>query len=101
LLFKFRLADRWGCSVEELEDRLPQKELVYWFAFFQMAPFGGDVLDAQFAQVCSILAEPHRNPKKRSSPFEAEDFKFAKKHRAKPKKTVVEQFKALVKLLGG
>lgn len=62
--------------MEELEDRLPQWEFPYWFAFYRLEPFGGDVLDTQFAQLCCLLANAHRNPKK-SRAFKVEDFKLA------------------------
>jgi hypothetical protein len=41
-----------------------------------MEPFGGDVLDTQLAQICAILANANRNPKK-SRAFRVEDFKLA------------------------
>lgn len=76
MLFKFRLALAWGCSVAELEERLPQWELPYWYAFYLLEPFGGDVLDTQFAQICTLFANANRNPK-RSRAFVLEDFKLA------------------------
>lgn len=90
MLFKFRLALAWGCSVEELEERLPQSELPYWYAFYRLEPFGGDVLDTQFAQICTLFANANRNPK-RSRVFRLEDFKLAAP-KVKKGKNVKEDF---------
>lgn len=100
MFFKYRLADRWGCSVEELEGRLPQHELLDWFAFYRLAPFGGDVLDTQFAQLCQIMAEPNRDRKRKPTPFKISDFKLSSPDRRPAKKGGVGKwFKAVASML--
>lgn len=45
-----------------------------WQAFYEIEPFGGVRGDLQVAQMMSLLANIHRDPRKQPSPFPVADF---------------------------
>lgn len=49
-------------------------ELGEWAAFFRINPWGQDRADLRSAIVASLIANAHRDTKKRRQPFSADDF---------------------------
>jgi hypothetical protein len=52
-------------------------QFLEWMAYSQLEPFDERRADARAASICSLLANIHRDPKKRSKPFELTDFLLA------------------------
>lgn len=49
-------------------------QLLEWMAFYNLEPFGYQADRGLTAQICAVLAEINRDPKKRSEPFTPADF---------------------------
>lgn len=54
--------------------RHSSRELTEWMAFFELEPWGSEIEDHRFGVVASTIANVHRDPKKRSKPYEPTDF---------------------------
>jgi hypothetical protein len=60
--------------VSELLARISSQELTEWMAYYELDPFGSERDDLRSGIVSAVIANVHRDPKKRSKPFEAADF---------------------------
>ena len=54
--------------------KMPSRLLMEWMAFHSLEPFGYEADFQGHALTASVVAETHRNTKKRSNPFTAADF---------------------------
>lgn len=61
-------------TVEQLMDTISPEELVTQAAFFALEPWGEWREDFRIAQLCALIANVNRDPKKRSQPYTAKDF---------------------------
>jgi len=59
---KLRLATQWGCSINEVERRLPASELPLWHAWQYIEPMGWQALDFQFARLARRLSHGENLP---------------------------------------
>lgn len=50
-----RLATLWGCSVAEVDERLPASELSLWRAWQYIEPFGWSALDVSRARLSQMM----------------------------------------------
>ena len=69
-----RLALALGGTVTDLQHRMPYREYVDWVALWQIEPWGDARGDMQAALVATLLANAHRDRKKRQKPYEPQDF---------------------------
>lgn len=53
---------------------MPADLVSLWFAYDRVEPFGAPADDARTALIAWLLAEPHRDRKKRKKPYELSDF---------------------------
>jgi hypothetical protein len=53
---------------------LSYRELRQWAEYYQLEPFGEWRADVRVAQLCAVIANANRDPKRRKKPFEIEDF---------------------------
>lgn len=68
------LALALGSTVAELKTRMGHAEFVEWQTFYQVEPFGHARSDIQTALLASLLANAHRDTKKRPKPYGLRDF---------------------------
>ena len=68
------LALRLGCTLEECMDRVSAPEFYWWRAFDKISPIGDRRMEIMLAQIAQVLAEVNRNKKKRSKPWQVDDF---------------------------
>lgn len=54
--------------------RMSSQELTDWQAYAAIEPFGEERADMRSALIASVLANVHRDPKKRPQPFTIDDF---------------------------
>lgn len=59
-------------TVGELGRRMSSHELTEWMAFYELEPFGDEW--RQTASITSLMANVNRDTKKRTQPYEIEDF---------------------------
>lgn len=57
-------------------DAMSWAQLAEWQAYASIDPFGESRADLRSAQICAILANVNRDPKRRSQPYKVEDFMF-------------------------
>lgn len=69
-----RLALALGGTVTELQERMPYREYLDWVALWHIEPWGDARGDMNAAMVASLLANVHRDKKKRVKPFTPQDF---------------------------
>ena len=69
-----RLALALGDTVTELQNRMPYREFLDWVALYSIEPWGDVRSDMGAALVATLLANTHRDRKKRVKPFSPEDF---------------------------
>jgi hypothetical protein len=69
-----RLALALGSTVTDLQERMPHREYVDWVALWQIEPWGDVRGDMQAALVATLLANAHRDRKKRQKPYDPADF---------------------------
>jgi hypothetical protein len=55
-------------------DRLTLDELMLYWAYWQANPWGEWRADLRIAQLCAIIANVNRDPKKRKKPYTADEF---------------------------
>lgn len=48
--------------------------MISWLAYSRLEPFGAEADDARMAQLMALIANVNRDPKKRRTPWTAEDF---------------------------
>lgn len=63
-----------GSTVAELKARLGHAEFTEWQAFYAIEPFGHARSDIQTALLASLVANAHRDTKKRPRPYGIRDF---------------------------
>ena len=71
-MFRHKLALQLGCTVRELNHRVSAKELIDWYAFYYLQPFGDERADLRNALTSCIIANAFR--KKGSRSFKPKDF---------------------------
>lgn len=71
-LFKYRLAAHLGMIVSELEIRMTHQELMHWFAYYRLEPFGSGIDNLRAGIITSTIANIHRD--KKTKPFKPSDF---------------------------
>jgi hypothetical protein len=72
---------------------MPSSLLTDWAEFFNLEPWGTDMDNWRAGQICSIVANVNRDPKKRPDPYKPQDFmpkKKTKRMTAKQIKTVIK-----------
>lgn len=65
---------QWGCSVEELLQRISSKELTEWMVFYNIEPFGEGQAALRAGIIASLIANVNRDTKKKITPFTPFDF---------------------------
>lgn len=84
--------------------RMPATVFIDWMNYDAMEPFGPWRLDWLFAEVCTMIANVNRDPKRKPMPWKTTDFlvKFGEqtKDDLAPKKSVAEQI-AIAKMIVG
>lgn len=60
-------------TVRELLARIDSRELTEWMAFYSLEPWGSQIDDDRAGVIAATVANVHRDPKKRSRPYEATD----------------------------
>lgn len=65
-----------GCTVRELLVRIDSRELREWMAFYQIEPFGEQVVDYRESRLAAILANAFRGKNQR--PYGINDFSLIK-----------------------
>lgn len=69
-------------TVRQLLAQTTSQELTEWRAFYNLEPFGDLVADQRHGIAQSLAANLHRDPKRRSEPYQPEDFiPWHEKHR--------------------
>jgi hypothetical protein len=68
-----------GCTVRELLNRIDQRELAEWIAFYQFEPFGDERADYRQALTTCVIANANRDKDKKPTPFTPEDFMIGRK----------------------
>lgn len=53
-------------------DRMSSREFTEWLAYYELEPFGEQRADLRAALIASVIANAHRDPKKK--PYKAADF---------------------------
>ena len=61
-------------NVDGLLRGLTARQFLEWEAYAELEPFGEIRADYRAASIARTVAEVNRDPKKRSEPFEIEDF---------------------------
>lgn len=49
-----------------------------WVEYYDLEKFGGNLDDTLNAQMCTVLANCHRNPKIKREPFKLSDFTLSR-----------------------
>jgi hypothetical protein len=60
--------------MQELLQRMSSRELTEWMCYFALEPWGEERADLRTGILSSLLANIHRDEKKRHDPFTPEDF---------------------------
>lgn len=63
-----------GSTVAELKQRMGHGEFVEWQAYYQIEPFGHARADLQSATIATLIANAHRDTKKRPKSYSLKDF---------------------------
>ncbi len=61
-------------TVRELLNRISSRELSEWMAFYAVEPWGCQVDDQRTGLVASVIANVNRDPKRRATPYQVNDF---------------------------
>ena len=61
-------------TVADMLNGMSAKEFTEWMAYYELEPFGPVRDDQRAGEVASVLANVHRDSKKRPTPFSAVDF---------------------------
>lgn len=73
--FAYRLARELGLwDVEGMLSAMTWRQFVGWMRYYSVEPFGEERADLRSAIVASVIANTHRDPKKRPEPFSPRDF---------------------------
>lgn len=64
-------------SVKECQRWISSHEFAEWMAYFNMEPFGDDLLDQSIASLQALMANIHSDPKK-GRKFKPDDFVLRK-----------------------
>lgn len=80
----------------EWEAVISENELTEWMTFYAKEPFGDRRSDIQSAQICALLANINRNPKKRSQPYRIGEYMLFQE-KEEPKKQSPEEVIAIFK----
>lgn len=90
-IFLHRLALALGRTVDELLDSISYPELVRWGKYYALEPFGEWPANMRAAQIVATLANINRDSKKRSRPYEIQEFElFRRKPKRKKERTTEE-----------
>ncbi len=63
-----------GKTRAQLLSELSQRELVEWHCYAELEPFGEPRADYRMGMIAATLANTHRDPKKKATPFQPSDF---------------------------
>jgi hypothetical protein len=69
-----RLCPIVGCTVEELRDRISERELIAWQVYWTIEPPLADRIEIAIGILASLMANINRDAKRRAEPFEPRDF---------------------------
>lgn len=61
-------------DVDRMLRRITWPKFVEWLGYLQLEPIGEERMDWRFATLCALLANVHRDTKKRWKPYEAKEF---------------------------
>lgn len=61
-------------TVDELLSSMSARELSDWIAFARVEPFGEERADLRSGIIASVIANAHRDRKKRAQPYTPADF---------------------------
>jgi hypothetical protein len=97
----FRLARDLGYPVAVLRAIMPYSEFLAWCAWYEVEPRGEDRDDWRSALQSAVLANLHRNPKKKKSAYLPQDFRlqFAAKENPHDGEQAPQATQALVEML--
>lgn len=90
----------------ELMARISNRELMQWWCLYNLEPWGETQQEYRAAQIASVIAETHRNEKKRKEPFKTVEFmremylEKQEKQETDPDKALFEKAKAIFGTLG-
>ena len=74
-----------------MADEMPSSLFTEWAAFFGLEPFGYEIENWRTGQVCSLIANVNRNPKKKPDPYKPKDFMPKSRHKKKMKWQDIQQ----------
>lgn len=82
--------------------RITFPQFVEWLGYMALEPFGEERMDWRFATLSALLANIHRDTKKRWKPYEAKEFllRFGLPPAPTRTQTGKEQFEAWMLILG-
>lgn len=96
-VFAFRLAVTLGeIDVDEMLSSIPLSLFHEWAEYSQLELLGGYHVDSHLARIACILANAHRDPKKRRRPFETAEFMMVSPTR-RVKRQTPEQMKQVLR----
>ncbi len=61
-------------DVDALLDRLPADLFMEWQAYYQIEPWGEDRADLRAGIVASVIANTHRDARRKPEPYQPADF---------------------------
>jgi len=57
-----------------LQHRMTSREFAEWMAFYEIEPFGDERGDLRMAILAALIANAHRDPKRRKRAYKPADF---------------------------
>lgn len=80
---------------------MPARELTEWMAFYSVSPFGEERADVRAGIVAAVVANTHRNPKRRKKPYEVKDFMPKWGRREDTRETLMQKMSMIAAAFGG
>ncbi|MEZ4714310.1 MAG: DUF4035 domain-containing protein [Caldilineaceae bacterium] len=95
-----------GCTVAELQSRMGQTEFLDWLEYYQVEPFGEVRAEMRMGMLASVLANIHRDSKKKPEAYSPKEFMATYEIGDAPSapldaKTLLEKVRAINTALGG
>lgn len=90
--------------MREAQQRITSAEFAEWLAYYQIEPWGEERADWRSGNIARVIAEAHRNPDKRSTPFTVDDFMpvyDAPEVEAQPWETLLDKVRLINLAFGG
>ena len=77
-------------------DSISSRELSEWMAFYNIEPFGDDIANFRQAMTTCMIANTHRDSKKKPTPFKIGDFMLGNNNIEKKPNMSADQIKAVM-----